>query len=101
MPLCVHVRGLACAGEVVVRLDGGVAVKLTVDEHGGASAAEVPAGSSAAAAAADVETDEMTAMRLLFGPEPPAATLPIGGMAGALLHQWCPLPLYTTPSDSV
>ncbi len=51
-------------------------------------------------AAPHLECDPFTAMRLLFGPLPPAATLPLPPAAAAL-EQWCPLPLYWPRPDAV
>jgi hypothetical protein len=47
-----------------------------------------------------VQCDQLTAMRLLFGPARPSETVPLP--AGArLLEQWCPLPLYWPHQDGV
>eukprot|EP01051_Picozoa_sp_SAG22_P017171 SAG22_NODE_2585_length_2412_cov_2.092953_2_plen_410_part_00 len=77
-----------------------LSVVLAIGTDGSASATARGAGGGSAPEeeeAPDVEADEMTMMRLLFGPGPPASVLPVAG----LLQQWCPLPLYTTPPDSV
>ena len=51
-------------------------------------------------AAPALQTDAFTAMRLLFGPLPPATVLALP-QAAAALEQWCPLPLFWGRQDGV
>ena len=51
-------------------------------------------------AAPALQTDAFTAMRLRFGPLPPATVLALP-QAAAALEQWCPLPLFWGRQDGV
>lgn len=50
---------------------------------------------------ADITIDQLTAMRLLFGPLPSAATAALPGRIRMLTESWFPLPLSWYPQDNV
>lgn len=48
----------------------------------------------------DLEMDPLTAMRAIFGPQPPSRAITLPPRA-AILDQWCPLPLFCPQQDGV
>lgn len=82
---------LAC-GQVVMEVAGQGRFCLGVDGGRGACAPS--------AAAADIQVDALTAMRMLFGPLQPSQVQALPPRA-ALLDAWCPLPLYWPSQDGV
>ncbi len=79
-------------GSFVIDIAGCGAIHLQVD---GAQAR-----CTATDDAPDLSLSCDAAMRLLFGPLPPALVLPLPS-AAAPLESWCPLPLHWPPQDNV
>jgi predicted N-acetyltransferase YhbS len=91
---------LALRGTMGPLADG--IVRLGIGGYGTAEIAVSGGRASCARSSAtpSVETDPLTAMRLLFGPLPPSQVLPLPGEV-RLLEQWCPLPLSWPQQDGV
>ena len=87
-----HLKVPLVEGAVVLDIEGCGALQLQVDGDG--------ASCVATDAAADLVCTAPTAMRLLFGPLPPAGVLSLP-RAAAALQSWCPLPLIWMAQDRV
>ena len=87
-----HLKVPLVEGVVVLDIGGCGALQLQVDGDG--------ASCVATDAAADLVCTAPTAMRLLFGPLPPAGVLSLP-RAAAPLQSWCPLPLIWMAQDRV
>ncbi len=87
-----RLSGPMLPGSVVVAIDDLIHLRLEVE--GG------DCRCTATDAPADVQFDEATAMRVLFGPLTPSQTVKLASSA-VLLDQWCPLPLYLPQQDKV
>ncbi len=91
---------LKAQGTLIPLTDGAVVIEIT---DYGKVLLEVAGGSARCIrsdAAPALQTDAFTAMRLLFGPLPPATVLALP-QAAAALEQWCPLPLFWGRQDGV
>ena len=87
-----HLKVPLVEGAVVLDIEGCGALQLQVDGDG--------ASCVATDATADLVCTAPTAMRLLFGPLPPAGVLSLP-RAAAPLESWCPLPLIWMSQDRV
>ena len=91
---------LKAQGTLIPLTDGAVVIEIA---DYGKVLLEVAGGSARCIrsdAAPALQTDAFTAMRLLFGPLPPATVLALP-QAAAALEQWCPLPLFWGRQDGV
>ena len=91
---------LKVQGTLIPLNDGAVVIEIA---DYGKVLLEVAGGSARCIrsdAAPALQTDAFTAMRLLFGPLPPATVLALP-QAAAALEQWCPLPLFWGRQDGV
>ena len=91
---------LKAQGTLIPLIDGAVVIEIA---DYGKVLLEVAGGSARCIrsdAAPALQTDAFTAMRLLFGPLPPATVLALP-QAAAALEQWCPLPLFWGRQDGV
>jgi predicted acetyltransferase len=88
-----HTAGPLAHGSLVLGIEGAAsAISLTVDSDG--------AHCRATDRDPDLSLDPLTATRLLFGPGPTSAVLPLPQSA-SILAAWCPLPLGFSHQDHV
>merc|ERR1719336_512729 len=99
-------EGSLLSGTVQLTIEGYGSMLLTVPEQEGEGAkppscvrCESGDGKEGSATEAAITVTSMQAMRLLFGPMNPSATVSLPAKVAASLNSWCPLPVYWAKQD--